>query len=201
MKRQTGQAGTLPGAGRPMCARSRRTRRARVFVNVHVGGIVRTRDGRHWQPTLDIHSDVHQVVTHGALVLAATARGLALSHDRGGQWQFVSDGLPVHYCRAVAVADGQILLSASAGPGGQQAALYRAPLGGPYRFARCRAGLPEQFSANLDTGCLAAQAQWAVLGTADGRVFLSEDGGTHWRQLASGLPPVRAVALGEEGTA
>ncbi|GIW09572.1 MAG: hypothetical protein KatS3mg061_0629 [Dehalococcoidia bacterium] len=85
------------------------------------------------------------------------------------------------------------------GQGGQQAALYWAPLGGPYRFARCRAGLPEQFSDNLDTGCLAARGQWAALGTADGQAFLSEDGGAHWRQLASGLPPVRAVALG--GTA
>ena len=59
----------------------------RIYVNVHVGGIVRSDDeGRSWEPTIDIDVDVHQVVTvpgQPGRVVAATARGLATSDDYG----------------------------------------------------------------------------------------------------------------------
>ena len=35
-----------------------------------------------------------------------------------------------------------------------------------------------------------------VFGTEDGRVFQSLDAGRGWQLLATGLPPVRCVALG-----
>src|SRR5262245_35078335 len=36
-----------------------------IYVNVHVGGVVRSPDGgRSWKPTLDIEVDVHQVIAH-----------------------------------------------------------------------------------------------------------------------------------------
>ena len=39
-----------------------------VYVNVHVGGVVRSRDGGGtWTPTLDIEVDVHQVLAHPAV--------------------------------------------------------------------------------------------------------------------------------------
>lgn len=57
-------------------------------------------------------------------------------------------------------------------------------------------GLPEWFSDNVDTGCLAARGRMVVIGTEDGSVFLSEDGGERWDDIAKGLAPVRAVALG-----
>ena len=47
-----------------------------IFVNVHVGGIVRSTDGgKTFEPTIDIDTDVHQVLAapgHPGLVLAAT---------------------------------------------------------------------------------------------------------------------------------
>src|SRR6516162_1090752 len=50
-----------------------------VYVNVHVGGVVRSGDGgRTWTPTVDIESDVHQVLAHPSraeVVLAAAAEG------------------------------------------------------------------------------------------------------------------------------
>src|SRR6266545_3533389 len=50
-----------------------------VYVNVHVGGILRTEDrGETWTPTIDIDADVHQVTTAEGLVLAASAGGLAM---------------------------------------------------------------------------------------------------------------------------
>lgn len=93
---------------------------------------------------MDIHADVRQVLAHvdgPDRVLAASARGLALSSDRAGTWTFLTDGLHHGYSRAVAVAGETVLLTASTGPGNGRAAVYRSMPGGP--MARCRAGLPE----------------------------------------------------------
>ena len=77
---------------------------ASVYVNVHVGGVVRSRDGgRTWTPTLDIEVDVHQVLAHPtrpALVLVAAADGLGMSRDGGETWRFTTAGLHAHYLRA-----------------------------------------------------------------------------------------------------
>ena len=169
-----------------------------LYVNVHVGGIVRSRDGgRSWQPTIDIHHDVHQVLTHpdrAGLVFAAAAVGLARSDDGGDTWTVEREGLHATYSRAVAVVGDSVLLSASTGPGGRQSAIYRRPLDGG-SFERCRGGLPEWFSSNVDTGCLAADGAIAVFGTRDGMVYLSEDSGRTWEVAAAGLPEVTCVSL------
>src|SRR5262249_27988139 len=81
--------------------------RAATCVNVHGGGVVRSRDGgTSWSPTLDIEVDVHQVLAPRAgVVLAAAADGLGVSRDGGETWQFLTAGLHAHYMRAVALAD------------------------------------------------------------------------------------------------
>jgi hypothetical protein len=171
-----------------------------VFVNVHVGGVVRSIDGgASFEPTMDIDTDVHQVLApsgHPGMVLAATgAEGLALSSDAGDTWTFLAEGLHASYSRAVAVCDGAILASASAGPRGGRAAVYRRPVEGDGPFTRCTDGLPEWFSGNIDTFCLAAAGELAAFGTGEGSVFVSTDQGLAWRQLAEGLPAVRCVAF------
>jgi photosystem II stability/assembly factor-like uncharacterized protein len=170
-----------------------------LYVNVHVGGVVRSTDGGGaWQPTLDIEHDVHQVLAPAArpaLVLVAAADGFGLSRDGGGAWRWENRGLHAHYCRAIACADDTVLLSASSGHRGRRAALYRRRLDGGEAFERCRAGLPEWFADNVDTGCLAALGRTAVIGTEDGCVFVSRDAGERWDALAKGLAPVRAVAF------
>jgi len=170
-----------------------------IYVNVHVGGVVRSTDGGgSWHATLDIHRDVHQVLahpTHPGLVLVAAAVGLGLSEDGGETWRFETEGLHAGYSRAVAIADGYILLSASTGPGGQRAALYRRRLGRGERFERCREGLPDWFDSNIDTACLAASGGTAAVGAEDGRVFVSTDAGDTWVLVAKGLPPVRCLSL------
>lgn len=170
-----------------------------LFVNVHVGGVERSvDDGQSFQATIDIDADVHQVLApagHPGLVLAATgAEGLAVSTDEGATWSFVTDGLHATYSRAVAVGEAAILASASTGPRGGRAAVYRRPLaGGP--FVRCTDGLPEWFSTNIDTFCLAARGTTAAFGTEEGSVFVSEDEGKTWRLLADGVAAVRCLAF------
>ncbi len=169
-----------------------------VYVNVHVGGVVRSRDGARWTPTVDIEADVHQVLAHPGrpgLVAAAAAVGLGLSRDGGDTWRFDTAGLHARYLRAVAFAGDIVLVSASTGPSGRRAAVYRKALEGEAAFERCGQGLPEWFTGNVDTACLAAAGTAVVLGTRDGRVYGSEDAGWTWTDVAKGLPEVRCVAV------
>lgn len=167
-----------------------------IYVNVHVGGILRSADGgQTWEPTLDIDLDVHQVVVaDDGTVLAATAQGLALSTDKGDTWALVDEGLPATYARAVAVAGDTVLMSASTGPDGARAAVYRRPLHGGGPFRRTAIGLPSTFPGNVDTFCLAADGALAALGTFAGRVYLSDDAGASWATVAAG-PPVTCLAF------
>jgi hypothetical protein len=174
----------------------------RVYVNVHVGGIVRSigtvGDSESWQPTVDIEADVHQVLAHPSvpgLVLAAAAVGFGMSRDGGGTWTFTAEGLHASYLRAVAVAQEIVVVSASGGPRSRRAALYRRAIGSAEGFERCRDGLPAWFRDNVDTYCLAAVGSTIVAGTDDGVVFGSEDAGHRWEVLADRLPSISCVAV------
>lgn len=169
-----------------------------IYANVHVGGILRSDDGGDsWRPTIDIHADVHQVVAppeRPGVVLAACARGLAVSEDGGTSWRYDADGLHAPYARAAAVAGDTVLLTASTGPSGRRAAVYRRPLaeGG---FQRCGGGLPDWFEGNIDTYCLSARGTSAAFVTPDGDVFVSDDAGVGWERAAAGLPQARALVV------
>jgi hypothetical protein len=168
-----------------------------VYVNVHVGGIVRTDDrGASWSPTIDIDADVHQVTTAEGMVLAACADGLAVSTDRGATWSERTDGLEHLYARAVTVCGDTLLMSASKGPRGGEAAVYRAPLAGG-AFERCHAGVPDWFDDNIDSHCLDSppDGSFAAFGTSEGRLFASTDQGSTWTEIATGLPAVNRVLV------
>jgi hypothetical protein len=170
-----------------------------IYVNVHVGGVVRSRDtGRCWHSTMDSDNDVHQVRTHPTrrgTVVAASAEGFGLSRDGGDSWDFVTEGLHGHYLRAVAFADDVVFVTASTGSRGRRAAIYRKALDDARGFERCRRGLPEWFDSNIDTACLDAQGGMIAFGTEDGRVFRSLDSGASWEVVGKGLPTVRAVVI------
>jgi hypothetical protein len=183
--------------GGPPDTRSMANWRDEIYVNVHVGGILRSDDdGKQWTPTIDVDADVHHVTTAAGMVLAACAGGLAVSTDRGATWAYRTDGLESRYSRAVAVCGGVVLLSASNGPRGGRAAVYRGDLSGG-TFERCRAGLPEWFDDNIDTYRLDALPDGALasFGTSDGRLYGSTDEGATWNELVSGLPPVQRVLV------
>lgn len=168
----------------------------RVYVNVHVGGIVAAPGpGGPWSPTIDVDADVHQVeVGPGGRVLVACALGHASSDDGGATWTFSTEGLHGRYSRAVAVAGDHLLVTASTGPSTDRAAVYRRPLDGDGPFERCHRGLPDWFDGNVDTGQLTAVGDTAVLAHG-GDLYASPDAGGSWERVASGLASVRAVGL------
>lgn len=167
-----------------------------IYVNVHVGGILRSEDhGGTWIPTIDIDADVHQVTTAMGLVLAACAGGLAASTDRGATWSMRTEGLEAKYSRAVAVCGDVVLVSSSKGPRGGEAAVYRAGLAGG-TFERCIAGAG-WFDDNIDSYCVDAlpDGSFAAFGTSDGLVYASKDAGVTWDEWASGLATVQRVLV------
>ena len=183
--------------GGPPAVRSITENRGAVFVNVHVGGVLRSRDeGRSWEPTIDIHADVHRVVTGGGRVFAAGARGLSVSSDDGAEWTLSAKGLRGTYCRSVAVCGDAVLVSASDGPRGGRAALYRTDLEGGV-LEKCRGGLPEWFAGNIDSLCLDAlpDGSFSAFASEAGDVFVSKDQGSSWEQVAAGLSEVRCLLV------
>jgi hypothetical protein len=178
--------------GGPPDVRSLASANGDLFANVHVGGILRSDSaGSSWGPTIEIRSDVHEVVAlPGKHLVAATAWGLARSLDRGATWEFEDEGLDATYARAIAVSPDALFMTAAQGPRGGRAALYRRPLEGS-GFTKCEGGLPEWFDDNINTGCVAARDSNVAFGTEDGRVFYSQDEGASWELVAGDLGPVR----------
>lgn len=181
--------------GGPPDSRSISEDEGTVHVNVHVGGIVRSRDfGETWEPTIDIHADVHKVWALTPRVYAACAQGLAVSKDQGDSWTMRDQGLHSTYSRGVAVCGDTVLVSTSDDHRGEHAAVYRGRLdGGP--LEKCRQGLPEWFDGNIDSYWLDAIPELAAFGTPDGRVFASTDEGATWGEVASGLPGIRCLLV------
>ena len=166
-----------------------------LFVNVHVGGIVKG-SGDKWVPTLDIGADVHEVRIAGDRIVAACAVGLAESGDGGYAWSYDDEGLHTTYARAIAVGGDVLFMSVAHGPRGGDAAIYRQPLDGTSAFERC--DLPS-FADNIDTGCLDARGDEVVFGTRDGEVFHSSDHGSSWEKVTDALPAVAYVRFAGEG--
>ena len=164
-----------------------------LYINVHVGGIIRY-DNTGLVPTLDISADVHEVAAHPSAkgaVFAATAHGLAQSHN-GHDFDFRTIGLHANYCRAVAVLEDRVILSASTGPSTSRGRLYRADLwDGP--FEPIHHGLPEWFEGNLNTHCVVAHEGHLYAGF-ENTVWVSGDWGDSWDISASGLPKVSCLA-------
>lgn len=169
-----------------------------LYVNVHVGGVVRSApDSPTWRDTMDIDADVHQVIAHPerpGVALAASAMGLAFTDDGAASWDFRTEGLHGDYCRAVAVDADRVFVSVATSYAGRKAAVYRTGLDGA-PLVRCEDGLPEWFSTNVNTGCLAAANGIAVIGDEAGVVYVSDDGGRKWKVAADGLPEITCVAL------
>ncbi len=181
--------------GGPPAVRSIASDSDAVYVNVHVGGIARSRDGgASWHPTIDIDTDVHQVVVGDGVVVAALGvAGAGLSQDGGDSWSVEVEGLHAGYCRAAAVTGDHLLVSASTGPGGGEAALYRRPLHPGTPFQQCREGLPEWFEGNIDSGWIGARGDFVAVAVPGGRVYVSGTAGESWHLLDARLPAARCV--------
>jgi hypothetical protein len=168
---------------------------ARLYANVHVGGILASSDGGEtWEPTIDLHDDVHQVsVGRDGRVWAATGRkGLGESRDGGRSWAYHVAGLHATYLSAAVPAADGALVAASSGYARRDVVVYRFD---GEKFAPCE-GLPARFPRHVEARQLEARGDVAVVARSGGRVFVSDDAGRTWQTCADELPEVRAIAIG-----
>ena len=170
-----------------------------LYANVHVGGIPRSLDGgRTWQPTLDIHSDVHEVCAHPAdpdIVVAASSIGLCISRDAGATWSMEKEGLHAPHCYAVAFCDADILVSASTDPFAAQGRIYRRPIRPDGSIAAVEDGLPTWTSGKVDTGCIASNGSTIAMVDGAGTLYLSTEYGRAWSRSCSQLPAPSSVLI------
>jgi photosystem II stability/assembly factor-like uncharacterized protein len=162
---------------------------------VHVGGVWSSADGGvSWTCVIEPADDVHEVrAGRGRRLAVAAAVGFGWSEDGGGSWSWTAEGFQAHYARAAALDGDTAFVTASTGPMTRRGAVYRAQLGEP--FERCERGLPDWFAGNVDTGCLDAAGGRVAFGSPEGAVFVSDDGGVTWAEVAGDLGRVSAVRL------
>jgi hypothetical protein len=170
-----------------------------LFANVHVGGIPRSVDGgRTWQPTIDIHSDVHEVRGHPAdpdIVAAASAVGLCISRDAGATWIVERDGLHASHCSAVAFSGEDILVSAATDPFAAQGRVYRRPIRTDGTLAAVEDGMPAWTEGKVDTGCIATHGSTIAVADRGGNLYLSHEFGRAWICRSTGLPAPSGVLI------
>lgn len=164
-----------------------------LYVSVHVGGILRTTDGTHWTPTIDLHDDVHQVaVADDGTVWAATGmRGLAESRDHGATWRYHTRGLHATYALGVAALPHGALVAVSSGHGANDGAVYR--FDGDH--IGDSGGLPADLRGAVGPRQLATAGERAVVALPNGDVYVSEDGGGAWARAASDVGSVSEVTF------
>jgi hypothetical protein len=168
-----------------------------LYVSVHVGGIMHTSDdGASWSPTIDLHTDVHQVAlgAGGHLWAATGERGLGESDDHGASWRFQTDGLHAHYLLAVAATRQGAVVGASSGHRGRDGAVYRYD---GSCFERCQGGLPNRLGGAVAPRHLVASGDLVAVATPGGDVYSSGDGGRTWSLVVEGLPAITEVSLAD----
>lgn len=181
---------------------------ARVLLaGIELGGLMRSEDGgKTWSDHRpNAQKDVHNLVWHPAApgrAYEAGGGGAAWSHDGGHSWQEVDEGRDCHYTWALAVdPDDPDCWYVSANPGARlahyseqnaDARIYRWRGDGPW--APLSGGLPQPLGSF--PYALAMSKHFLFAGLGDGRIYLSEDRGDHWKQLnVDGNPPSRILAL------
>lgn len=146
----------------------------------------------------------------GATLYAGTSggtgyRGVYVSHDAAGNWNWISNGLPsdmgVDAIAVLYAPDGDVPTLHAAGshasslslPPKWEPYLYRSDDGGA-NWSSCASGItfPSILSLIVDPG----NPQIMYAGTDCGGVFRSTDGGAHWSHWSTGLAPYFVKALG-----
>ena len=184
----------------------------RIYGAIEEGWAVRSTDGGRTWTQIDegMDHDGHAIAAmlrDPSTVIATGGKGLYRSEDSGDTWvkqtpadapyRYTPADLPIHASRP------ELLFTAvsATGPGG-----WNRPEGPGVNFVRSedegrtwellRGALPED-NRGVPRGLAVdpEEAELYFMGMTDGSVWISEEGGAHFRQILGGLPPVHSVTV------
>lgn len=182
-----------------------------LFVGIELGGVMRSRDGgATWEDRKPgSYHDSHALATHRRApgrVYEAAGGGVALSDNAGDSWSPVDAGMDRHYVWGLATdpADPDLwYVSASYSAryahgrqGDAQGIIFRKVGQDPWQMlGGDGTGLARPLPA-MPYALLAPRERPGSLiaGMQDGALWLSEDKGDTWRQLAAQLPGLLALS-------
>jgi hypothetical protein len=170
-----------------------------IYVNIHVGWIMRSLDGGYsWENMRGMEMDVHQVDCSSAdpaIVFVATANGFYFSENHGDTFFRQTSPMPYHYQRACACLSEKdvYLTSTSKGPRSDcDALLYWSEDSGA-TWTQC-VGLPEGIKGNINTYQIVVTGSTTALVIIDDReLYATDDCGKTWSHQAT--IPARTVAV------
>jgi len=177
-----------------------------IYANVHVGWIVRSKDGgKTWKNLREgLDMDVHQVAVHPsnpAIVFTATAEGFYLSKDHGETFTHQSNDMPYCYQRAcVCFSERDVyLLSTSRGPHGYaEARVYRSEDEGVH-WAPVN-GLSEKISNNINTFQIITVGDGnALVIVEDTSIYETNDYGMNWEKVRDDYPKLYGALVIPKG--
>ncbi len=170
-----------------------------VYVGTVRGGVFQSRDsGKSWQ---QINAGLKRLevktllIANGA-VYAGTGDGVYRYSQEHNRWNPVTKGLDDTLVYSLAMGPDRVLFAGTSGKG-----LYRhIEANGWTRLSRGlidHEGLIENFIRVL----LVDKDQTIYVGTFDGGVFRSGDGGQSWRAISRALPndSIRAIVISDNG--
>ncbi|MBV9120167.1 MAG: hypothetical protein JOZ39_05625 [Chloroflexi bacterium] len=174
-----------------------------ISCAIEEGWIVRSKDGGHtWENIKNgVEFDAHSITympNDPSVILATTGRGVFRSTDGGDSYERSEAGMDRKYMAQIAVHPKRpnVLFTAGAAvpppmwrrPEGADSAFFRSEDQGK-TWTRLGGGLPDNFkpapryvAGDLD------DPDAVFVGTVDGSVWFTEDGGESFSQIVQGLP-------------
>jgi uncharacterized protein (TIGR03437 family) len=151
-----------------------------LFVGTSVGGVYRTTDnGATWTEVKNSlsNSNVPALVVSGATLFAGTnGGGVYRSTDNGANWAAVNNGLSISRVQALAVSGTTLFAGTDRGV----FILAEADI----VWSESSTGLSNR---NINTAMVSGSQ--TIVGTFEGGVYRSSDGGSNWNPSNTGLPP------------
>lgn len=179
----------------------------RLYVGIEEGGVLVSVNGggSFEDKSRGVNEDVHTLVVapnDPDLVYAMTGGGLFRSQDGGHRWERLRAGLSHWYFIPLAVlsSDATVLCVGAANTPppawrttGADAAIYRSEDGGDH-WRPAEGPFPTR---GMVTSIVTDPEQSARLfvGTTDGVLLTSADGGASWRAAADGLPRIEEMLI------